>query len=83
MDLEQKGDINGAVTEFRKAVESKPDDPKAHAALAGALELRGDSASALREYGLALKLDPNDPAVRANYDRLVQTANGDRSGAGS
>lgn len=81
--LEQKGDINGAVIEFRKVVAAKPDDARAHAALAGALERRGDSAGALKEYGLALKLDPNDPAVRANYDRLVQTTGGDASGAGS
>jgi hypothetical protein len=82
-ELEQKGDINGAVSEFRKAIEAKPDDPRAHAALAGALERRGDSQGALKEYGLALKLDPDDPAIRANYDRLVQTRGGDSSGAGS
>jgi tetratricopeptide (TPR) repeat protein len=83
MSLEEKGDVNGAVVAFRKVVQAKPDDARAHAALAGALERRGDSAGALKEYGLALKLDPNDPAVRANYDRLVQTTGGDASGSGS
>jgi Flp pilus assembly protein TadD len=82
MSLEEKGDINGAVAEFRKVVEAQPDDARAHAALAGALERRGDSAGALKEYGLALKLDPNDPAVRANYDRLVQTTGGNENGSG-
>jgi hypothetical protein len=82
MSLEEKGDINGAVAGFRKVVEAQPDDARAHAALAGALERRGDSAGALKEYGLALRLDPNDPAVRANYDRLVQTTGGNENGSG-
>jgi Flp pilus assembly protein TadD len=73
VSLEQKGDINVAVVEFRKAIEAKSNDPRPHAALAAALQRRGDSEGALKEYGLALKLDPDDPAVRANYDRLVRT----------
>jgi Flp pilus assembly protein TadD len=83
MSLEQQGDINDAITEFRKAIEAKPNDPRAHAALAGALERQGDSEGALKEYGLALKLDPDDPAVRANYDRLQQTTGENGSGSGS
>jgi tetratricopeptide (TPR) repeat protein len=83
MLLGQQGDINGAVTEFRKAIEAKPNDPRAHAALAAALERRGDSEGALKEYGLALKLDPDDPAIRANYDRLQQATGENGSGSGS
>ena len=64
--LELRGDLDGAIAEYRQALRMKPDDAKAHYNLGGALRLKGDLDGAISEYRQALRLKPDFPAAQNN-----------------
>lgn len=55
----ERGAWSEAESQFRRAVESNPQDPQAHAQLAEALWTRGLPAEAIRELGEATRLEPD------------------------
>lgn len=57
------GDLEGALTAFRRAVELAPDDPIAHQALAKGFAETGDWAAAEDELRRALELQPDSPSL--------------------
>ena len=52
------GDLEGAISQFRSAIQSVPDYAPAHFQLGLALQRHGDSAEAANEFQQAAKLDP-------------------------
>ena len=64
--LAQKGQVDEAVTHFRKALEIKPDYANAHQNLGVALEGRGQSDAAIAHYQRALELKPDYPDITHN-----------------
>ena len=66
LDLSEKGDLDGAISEFRAATQINPDYMKAHHNLGFALAAKGDFAAAISEYRTALRLDPDFLTARNN-----------------
>jgi Flp pilus assembly protein TadD len=58
--LFSKGDVDGAIVEYREATRLKPDFADAHGLLALALEQEGDFDGAIGEYRQMVRLSPND-----------------------
>jgi Flp pilus assembly protein TadD len=52
------GDLDGAISQFQRAVQLAPDSAEAHYQLAVALERSGKTGEAAMEYRMAAKLDP-------------------------
>jgi Flp pilus assembly protein TadD len=52
------GDIDGAISQFRAAIQSVPAYAPAHYQLALALQRKGDKQGAAEEFGAAAELDP-------------------------
>ena len=52
------GDLDGAISQFRSAIESVPGYAPAHYQLALALQRKGDKQGALQEFKTAADLDP-------------------------
>jgi tetratricopeptide (TPR) repeat protein len=69
-----RGDIDGAVAEYRKALEEDPDEPYWHLALAMALKRKGDRQGILDDYEVARKLVTDDAALRAAYESPLAPA---------
>ena len=61
--LDKKGDLDGAIAEWRTAIRLQPDLADAHHNLGLALERKGDRRAALEESRTAYLLDPKDPKV--------------------
>jgi tetratricopeptide (TPR) repeat protein len=57
--LLQVGDLGGAISQFRSAINLAPGYAPAHFHLAEALRQKGDSAEAEKEFQKAAELDPN------------------------
>src|SRR5262249_52962900 len=53
------GDVEGAISQFRAAINSKPDYAPAHYHLALALRGKGEKEEAVREFQKASELDPH------------------------
>jgi len=60
----QQGNPAAAVTEFRKALSLRPNDPAIRRHLGSALEATGDSAGAMTQYQSSLALRPNSPETK-------------------
>lgn len=73
--LRDKGDLAGAITEYREALRLNPDYDLAHFALGFALEQKGDRRGALEEYRGAYMLNPKDPLIKRDYERLLHGVN--------
>jgi Flp pilus assembly protein TadD len=69
--LRKKGDLDGAIAEYREVIRLKPDDAEARNNLGEVLEHRGDKQRALEEYRKGSELDPKNPTIRSAYERLV------------
>jgi tetratricopeptide (TPR) repeat protein len=54
-ELEVRGDIDGAIQQYAKVIELKPDSPQAHVNLGVAYKNKGDLANALESYNRALE----------------------------
>lgn len=72
--LHEKGDLEGAIAEYRTAVRLLPDDAASHLRLGLALRDKGDVEGAIVSYRMTLHLRPNDPD--AHY--LLGTAYSDK-----
>jgi Flp pilus assembly protein TadD len=67
----QRKEWNGAVSEFRAAVQLLPNNSMAHNNLGIAIEMiKGGQRAALEEYRKAHELDPRNSSAKANYERL-------------
>jgi len=53
------GDVEGAISQFRAAISSRPDYAPAHYHLALALKGKGQTEEAIREFQKAAELDPH------------------------
>jgi len=85
--LWQKGDLQGAITKYRQALQLKPDLAEAHNNLGLALLKKGDCQGAIAEVGQALQLKPDLLVARVNLAvahnnfglALLKTRNRDRA----
>ena len=66
-----KGDLEHAVAEFRRAIKLQPDSAEAHRYLGAALEKQGDPAAAAASYRKAVELNPADLAAKQSVERLT------------
>jgi tetratricopeptide (TPR) repeat protein len=71
-ELLKKRNLDEAITDFRKALELKPDFPDALSNLGGALSGKGDQDGAIAAYQKALELRPNDPADIQNLGIVLR-----------
>ncbi len=67
--LQSKGDVQGALEEYAKAIEKNPNDVNLITNRAMLYQGEGDIKKAMADYDRVLKLDPND--LRALYERGV------------
>jgi len=71
-----KGNLEGAITEYQEALRGDPDEPYWLQALGDALNKRADAPAALEEYGRASQLSPRDSGLRSKYEELEKKLNG-------
>ena len=69
--LEAKGDLDGAIAEWREAARLDPKYPPPHANLGEALESKGDVQGAIAAYEHFLELAPSAPNAAAVRKRLT------------
>jgi tetratricopeptide (TPR) repeat protein len=77
-ELAKKGDLDGAIAEYREALRLNPNDAKMHAILAGTLDLNGDKRGAMEEFRAASILDPRNARYKLLYRHLLQQVNQSR-----
>lgn len=65
--LERRSDLEGAVEQYRRALELNPGNATAHFYLATALQRQGRLEPALERYRRALELEPERPEAHNNY----------------
>ncbi|HEY2114233.1 MAG TPA: tetratricopeptide repeat protein, partial [Candidatus Angelobacter sp.] len=65
-DLEARGDLNGAIAEYREAVKLKPDDMVLHGSLGAALSKKGEVDASIAELREAVRLAPDQAATHVN-----------------
>jgi tetratricopeptide (TPR) repeat protein/tRNA A-37 threonylcarbamoyl transferase component Bud32 len=78
--LQARGNLAGAILEFRRAVELDSHLALASHNLAIALQAKGDLPGAIQQYRLAVGLGPESAPFRASLGTALQ-ANGDLAGA--
>lgn len=68
-----KGDLNGAISDFTKAIELNPQSANAHANRGLILLLRGRDADAQKDFDAALKMDSTlNPGLQNRINQIVQ-----------
>ena len=67
-ELEERGDLDGALLRYRQAVAMEPDNPDAHLAFAKFLMRRNNETAAIHHLQAAYRLNPRDEWV---IDQLV------------
>src|SRR5215813_10214792 len=72
VELYGKGDLAGAIAEYRTALRLDPNFVAAHFNLGHALLKNGDVEGAIAEYRTALRLAPNFPAAHYNLGIELQ-----------
>jgi Flp pilus assembly protein TadD len=80
VELHKKGDLAGAITEYRTALRLNPNEVEAHIHLGSALNVTGDPDGAITEYRTALRLNPNEVEAHHNLG-LALHDKGDLAGA--
>jgi len=80
VDLYEKGDLDGAIAEFRQALRLKPDHPEVQNYLGAVLGDKGDLDGAIAEFRQALRLKPDDPEAHYNLGNALGRK-GDLDGA--
>jgi eukaryotic-like serine/threonine-protein kinase len=78
--LRAKGDLDGAIAEYRIALRLDPRDSQVHTNLGNALDDKGDLDGAIAEYRTAIRLDPDFAAAHSNLGIALKTK-GDLDGA--
>jgi len=78
--LQEEGDLEGAIAEYRAALRLKPGFAGAHTSLGIALYDKGDPEGAIAEFRMALSFEPGDAKTHANLGLALQ-AKGDLNGA--
>lgn len=68
--LQKKGDLKGAIDEYRIALRVNPNEADARYNLAVALHAKGDLVSSRKEYKKALKLIPKAPENQAQIKSI-------------
>jgi Flp pilus assembly protein TadD len=81
--LAQKGDLDGAIREYRAALNLNPNIAVVHNALGGALAQKGDLDGAIREFREALSLDPHLAIAHDNLERVLHAKSGASVSGGS
>ena len=67
-----KGDLDAAIAEYRKALAIKPELADAHADLGLALYHKGDLDAAIAEYRKALAIKPDDARRHDNLGNALK-----------
>jgi tetratricopeptide (TPR) repeat protein len=80
VDLEQKGRIDDAIAEYRKAIHETPHHADSHYNLGRLLAAKGDHQGARAEFLQAVQLRPDDPDYHNNLGLELKNA-GDLKGA--
>src|SRR5215472_512837 len=80
VELHKKGDLAGAITEYRTVLRLNPNDAEAHIHLGSALNVAGDPDGAITEYRTVLRLNPNHVEAHHNLG-LALHDKGDLAGA--
>src|SRR5205807_848437 len=79
--LAAKGDLEGAIVEFRAALRINPNFFEAHNNLGNALLEHVDVEDAIAEYRAALRINPNFAEPHYNLGKVLLEAKGDVEGA--
>jgi tetratricopeptide (TPR) repeat protein len=69
--LREKGDIEGAISHFRQAVQIRPDYPEAQTGLGAALLAEGRTQEAMPAIGEALRVSPSSSGAHAMLGTLL------------
>ena len=70
--LKNQGDLEGAITYYRKALTIKPNYPEALFKLGVALQLQGNLDAAITSYRKTLTIQPNHPKALVNLGAALQ-----------
>ncbi len=70
-NLVGEGNFDGAITEYKAAIETDPDYADAIADYGAVLTIKGDWTAAAEQYKRAITLKPNDALFHANYARVL------------
>ena len=70
--LYTRGDLDGAIVEYREALTLNSNYSYAHYNLGLALEKKSDRRGALEEYRAAYTLNPKEPVFKSANERLLQ-----------
>jgi Flp pilus assembly protein TadD len=68
--LKAKGDLDGAIAEYRAALRLQPDNAEGHYDLGRVLWTKGDPEAA--QFHTAYGLAPNEPTIRQIYHNLTR-----------
>ena len=72
VELHKKGDLDGALTEYRTVLRLNPNEVEAHYNLGNALKALGRKADAREEFTKALGLLPDTPANQYKIKQVKQ-----------
>ena len=66
------GEVDDAITVFRRAISLQPKDSSAHLGLANALASQGEVDSAIGEYRFGISVGPDNPDAHYNLSNLLE-----------
>ena len=70
--LSAKGDLDGAIAEYRTAISQWPKFPYAHNNLGNTLEAKGDLDGAVAEFRAAIGHQPSYPEAQSALDKALE-----------